>query len=106
MSDAPEKMVTVTHKEMAQAWMNTWAHVFALDFAVSTMLCLHPDKKRLIKCWEELLPERIDEWMSMPEYQDPGFRDRLHGTLAHLRGLLGVAAEADGKDDGGADGVG
>lgn len=93
------EMEIVTHEEMAQAWMNTWAHVFALDFAVSAMLALHPDKRRLIKVWEELLPERIDEWMSMPEYKDPGFRDRLHSTLAHLRELLGAAAEADGQDD-------
>lgn len=99
MSDVPEGMVRVTHAEFGQAWINTWAHVFALDFAVGAMLGLHPDKKRLIKCWDELLPERIDVWMSMPEYQNEGFRDRLHGTLAHMREILGVAAGADSEDD-------
>lgn len=89
----------VTHQEMAAAWMNTWAHVFALDFAVGTMIALYPDKHRLMKAWDELLPDRIDEWMNMPEYQDPGFRERLHGTLARLRELLGDAAKADGQDD-------
>lgn len=99
MNDEPQEMVKVTHLEMAQAWMNTWAHVFALDFAVTTMLALHPDKGRLIKVWDELLPERIDEWMSMSEYQNTGFRERLHGTLAHLREILGAAQEADEQRD-------
>ncbi|HKZ10386.1 MAG TPA: hypothetical protein VJL61_06740 [Rhodanobacteraceae bacterium] len=103
MSDAPEEMVRVTHEEMAHAWMNTWAHVFALDFAVSTMIGLYPDKNRLIKVWDQSLPDHIDEWMSMPEYRDSGFRERLHGTLAHLRELLEDAAEADGQGDNGTD---
>lgn len=93
------EMEIVTHEEMAQALLNTWAHVFALDFAISAMIGLHPDKRRVIKVWDGLLPERIDEWMSMPEYKNPGFRDRLHGTLAHFRELLADAAEADGQDD-------
>lgn len=101
MNDTPPEMVRVTHAEMGQAWINTWAHVFALDFAVRAMLALHPDKGRLIKVWDELLPERIDEWMAMSEYQNPGFRDRLHGVLANLRGFLGDAAEVD--QDGGDD---
>ncbi len=100
------EMEIVTYEDMAAALLKTWGQVWALDFAVSMMLALHPDKKRLMKIWDECLPERIDEWMGMPEYTNPDFRERVHETIAHLRLVLQVSAEADGQDDGGADGAG
>lgn len=93
------EMGIVKHEELATALLRAWGHVWALDFAVSMALGMHPDKKRLIKAWDELLPERINEWMEMPEYQNPDFREEVHDTLAHLRELLGAAARVDHGDD-------
>lgn len=93
------EMGIVKHEELATALLRAWGHVWALDFAVSMALGLHQDKVRLIKIWDEALPDRIDEWMERSEYQNQDFRDELHGTLAHLRELLGAAARVDHGDD-------
>ena len=93
------EMATVTHEEFALALLRTAGKVLALDFAVQAALALHPDKKRILKLWDEYLPERIDEWMQAPEYQIAAFRDELHSKLGEIRTFVEAAAAAEAQDD-------
>jgi len=92
-------MGIVTHEEMALALLRTAGKVTALEFVVQVALALHPDKKRILKIWDEYLPERIDEWMETPEYQSAPFREEMNNALAAARTFLESATAVDDDDD-------
>lgn len=71
----------------------------AIGFAVAALIATHPNKRYLREVWDNVLPERIDEWMSEAAYANPALRDEMHRHLASMRELLDVETGGDDEAD-------
>jgi len=71
----------------------------AMSFAVNALLAVYPDKRSLSRCWDAVMPERIDEWMEEPAYQNPVLREEMNRHLAGMRELIGFDPTSDDAGD-------
>lgn len=78
-----------TVDELNHALLDASGRLAAMEFVVNLILMTHPNKDRLQRLWDSILPEQIDRWSENHIYvENSALRSGAHGTLALMRNFI------------------